>query len=45
MTSAPGLLAWVTASNHSGDMKNPPLGADFFCLLTAGPGDWPGRRD
>ncbi|HAU5684872.1 TPA: hypothetical protein JD334_01195 [Citrobacter freundii] len=29
---APGSLAWVTASNHFGDMKNPPLGADFFCL-------------
>lgn len=26
-----GSLAWVTASNHFGDTKNPPLGADFLC--------------
>lgn len=31
LTLAPGSLAWVTASNHFGDTKNPPLGADFFC--------------
>jgi opacity protein-like surface antigen len=30
LTLAPGSLAWVTASNHFGDMKNPPLGADFL---------------
>jgi hypothetical protein len=41
LTSAPGLLAWVTASNHSGDIKNPPPGADFFCLAIASPAGWP----
>ena len=29
---APGLPVLVTASNHFGDIKNPPLGADFFVL-------------
>lgn len=26
----------VTASNHFGDIKNPPLGADFFCFKVSG---------
>ncbi|CDL45993.1 hypothetical protein [Klebsiella pneumoniae ISC21] len=39
------MLAWVTASNHSGDIKNPPFGADFFCLLPASLSDWPGLHD
>ena len=30
LTSAPGLLAWVTASNHSGDMKIRLSGRIFF---------------
>ncbi|POT58019.1 hypothetical protein C3432_08845 [Citrobacter amalonaticus] len=36
LTLAPGSRVLVTASNHFGDMKNPPYGADFFCLKSVG---------